>query len=46
MITDGRMPKPIKMDACAVWDMKRLDEAFDDLTTEVEVNPWDAAIAA
>jgi len=46
MITDGRMPKPIKMDACPVWDMKRLDEAYDDLTTEVEVNPWDAAIAA
>jgi predicted DNA-binding transcriptional regulator AlpA len=43
MIADGRMPKPIKMDACAVWDIRRLDEAFEDLMT-AEKNPWDSAI--
>jgi len=40
MVIAGRMPKAIKMDACAVWDMRQLDQSFDALidqpdTTEV-----------
>ena len=31
MVTDGRMPKPKRIDGRRVWDRWRLDEAFDAL---------------
>jgi predicted DNA-binding transcriptional regulator AlpA len=46
LVTDSIMPKPVRLGGCVIWDMKRLDAAFDDLVTEVEVNPWDAVTAA
>jgi predicted DNA-binding transcriptional regulator AlpA len=36
MVIAGRMPKAIKMDACAVWDMRQLDQAFDELIDQGE----------
>jgi predicted DNA-binding transcriptional regulator AlpA len=46
LVADGRMPRPVKLDGCVIWDMRRLDSAFDDLTIEAEVNPWDSVVAA
>lgn len=34
MVNDGRMPKPKKVDARKVWDVRRLDMAFDALPDE------------
>ena len=43
LVNDGRMPKPKKIDARKVWDMRALDLAFDDLPGEDDVNPFDEA---
>ena len=41
LVADGRMPPPIKLDGCTVWDMRQLDRAFDVLAQETEdANPW------
>ena len=41
LVADGRMPKQIKLDGCALWDMRRLDVTIDALADEVdEANPW------
>jgi predicted DNA-binding transcriptional regulator AlpA len=39
MVSDGRMPAPIKIDARKVWDVRSLDLAFDDLSNKT--NSWD-----
>jgi predicted DNA-binding transcriptional regulator AlpA len=31
MVHDGRMPKPIRVDGCVIWDIRHLDLAFDAL---------------
>lgn len=31
MVRDGRMPKPKRIDGCVVWDLRRLDMAWDAL---------------
>jgi predicted DNA-binding transcriptional regulator AlpA len=42
LVADGRMPKPIRIDGRVVWDIKRLDLAFDALLDDdVTSNPWD-----
>ena len=46
MITDGRMPKPIKMDACAVWDMRQLDQAFENLIDQPDTSEVADQVAA
>jgi len=49
MIVDGRMPKPRRIDARRVWDIRALDQAFDSLPAGedyVERNPWDDLLAA
>lgn len=43
MVQDGRMPKPKRIDRRQVWDVRRLDSAFDALPDSDDVNPWDAA---
>jgi len=34
MVSDGRMPKPKKVDARKVWDVRKLDVAFEALPDE------------
>lgn len=34
MVNDGRMPKPKKVDARKVWDVRQLDIAFEALPSE------------
>ena len=41
LVKDGRMPKPIKIDGRVVWDIKELDDAFEELKDERPSNPWD-----
>lgn len=43
MVSDGRMPKPKKIDGRRVWDVRSLDRAFDALPggNDVDYNPWD-----
>jgi predicted DNA-binding transcriptional regulator AlpA len=31
MVSDGRMPKPKRIDGRIVWDLRKLDAAFDTL---------------
>ena len=42
LVSDGRMPKPKRIDGCVVWDLRRLDLAWDALGSDDEAsNPWD-----
>ena len=42
MVSDGRMPKPKRIDGRIVWDRIKLDEAFAALDDEVGLkNEWD-----
>lgn len=43
LVADGRMPKPKRVDGVVVWDLRRLDFAFDALPDEggePTGNPW------
>jgi predicted DNA-binding transcriptional regulator AlpA len=46
MVKDGRMPRPKRVDGRVVWDLRKLDAAFDALEDDdpdkPETNPWDA----
>jgi predicted DNA-binding transcriptional regulator AlpA len=46
MVSDGRMPKPKRIDSRVVWDRLRLDAAFSDLTEEKARNPLDRMFEA
>lgn len=39
-VKDGRMPQPFRIDACVIWDLRRLDAAFDALSEPVEEDSW------
>lgn len=41
MVTDGRMPRPHRVGARAIWDRFKLDAAFSDLTDGNAANPLD-----
>jgi predicted DNA-binding transcriptional regulator AlpA len=43
MVSDGRMPQPKRINSRVVWDRKRLDEAFEQLPSKDDANPWDEA---
>src|SRR3954447_29076 len=36
LVQDGRMPKPRRIDGCVVWDLKRLDLAWDALDSAAD----------
>jgi hypothetical protein len=46
MVSDGRMPKPKRIDGRTVWDRLQLDEAFaaldDEPVTAAAHNEWDS----
>lgn len=46
MISDGRMPKPKRVDGRVIWDRLRLDAAFSDLSEEKTINPLDRMLGA
>lgn len=39
MVTDGRMPKPRRIDGRKVWDVRELDLSFDALPMETAQEP-------
>jgi predicted DNA-binding transcriptional regulator AlpA len=42
MVRDGRMPKPMRINARIVWDRFKLDEAFAGLCDDgPHDDPWD-----
>jgi predicted DNA-binding transcriptional regulator AlpA len=42
LVEEGRLPKPVKIDGCVVWDRFALDAAFDAFNdTQIKSNPWD-----
>jgi predicted DNA-binding transcriptional regulator AlpA len=45
LVKDGRMPKPIGINARKVWDRRRIEEAFTQLADDsVEINTWDKSL--
>jgi hypothetical protein len=40
MVSDGRMPAPVRVDARKIWDIRSLDLAFDALPREDSTNTW------
>jgi hypothetical protein len=42
MVADGRMPKPVRINARTVWDRVKLDEAFAALSDHEHGadDPW------
>lgn len=43
LVSEGKMPKPIKIASRLVWDIRALDTAFDDLKDEPTGTSWDDA---
>ena len=42
LVSDGRMPAPVKIDSRKVWDIRQLDLAFDVLLREnPHSNSWE-----
>jgi predicted DNA-binding transcriptional regulator AlpA len=43
MVSDGRMPKPKRIDGRKVWDVRALDRFFEALPCDGDAsdNPWD-----
>jgi predicted DNA-binding transcriptional regulator AlpA len=42
LVADRRMPHPLRIDGCVVWDVQQLDLAFDALRDQNDrANPWD-----
>jgi predicted DNA-binding transcriptional regulator AlpA len=40
LIKEGSLPKPIRSKSRTIWDIRQIDEAFDDLGN-CDDNPWD-----
>jgi hypothetical protein len=44
LVADGRMPRPRRIDARKVWDIRQLDLAFDNLPSEDgQMSSWEDA---
>lgn len=41
MVADGRMPKPLRLNARTIWDRAALDAYFEGLSGEATANPFD-----
>ena len=39
LVREKRLPEPVRIDGCVVWDVKKLDAAFDELSDPRNV--WD-----
>lgn len=44
LVSDGRMPKPKRIDGRVVWDRCELDGAFECLPEGGSPNPWDQVL--
>jgi len=41
MVSDRKMPKPVRIGSRTVWDIQAVDVAFEVLVAEGGNNPWD-----
>jgi predicted DNA-binding transcriptional regulator AlpA len=41
LIKEGVLPQPVRLKSRVLWDIRRLDEAFDEIEGHEE-NPWDS----
>ena len=41
MVMDGRMPPPKRANSKTIWDRLALDQAFAELPSDADANPWD-----
>jgi predicted DNA-binding transcriptional regulator AlpA len=41
LVRDGRMPKPLPLDGRKLWDLRKLDIAFDALDDSPTDSSWD-----
>lgn len=46
MVSDGRMPRPKRVDGRVIWDRLRIEAAFSDLPDDTKVNPLDRMLQA
>jgi predicted DNA-binding transcriptional regulator AlpA len=46
LVREGLMPTAKRIGARRVWDRFELDDAFDALSANDDVNPWDAAVSS
>jgi predicted DNA-binding transcriptional regulator AlpA len=44
MVSDGRMPRPKRIDGRVVWDRLKIEAAFSDLPDDAKANPWDRVL--
>ena len=44
MVGDGRMPNPKRVDRRKIWDVRDLDDSFERLPYEDEINPWNVVL--
>ncbi|MGA7810840.1 helix-turn-helix transcriptional regulator [Bradyrhizobium sp.] len=44
-VEDGALPEPIRRGGVVLWDLRKLDVAFDALSGDAEdANPWDRVL--
>lgn len=41
LVADGRMPPAVQIDGRKVWDLRKLDLAFDELAGDNAPNGWE-----
>lgn len=42
LVSDGRMPKPFRVDGCVLWDVRKLDLAYEVMAgDDGGGNPWE-----
>jgi predicted DNA-binding transcriptional regulator AlpA len=41
MVDDGLMPKSFKVGGVTLWDSRKIDQAFDELSNHEEESGWD-----
>jgi hypothetical protein len=41
MVLDGRMPVAVQIDGRKIWDLRKLDLAFDSLVSDDSPNSWE-----
>jgi excisionase family DNA binding protein len=41
MVSDGRMPRAVRIDGRKIWDVRALDMAFDELPRDNVPNSWE-----
>ncbi len=45
LVSEGKLPEPLKIRSRKIWDIRKLDSAFDsfgDSVEDREENPWDS----